>query len=116
MSPIRMSRIESASRIVLAFNEAFNSRDIAGMMKLISDNCVLENYEPAPDGSKYSGREEITKFWQDYFQNTTQVHIDIEEILGFGMRCMMRWKCTLTDSEGKKQYLRGVSIFKVYND
>jgi hypothetical protein len=37
MSPIRMSRLESAMRLVLAFNEAFNRHDVAGMLQLMSD-------------------------------------------------------------------------------
>lgn len=32
MSPTRMSRLESAMRLVLAFHEAFNRHDVAGMM------------------------------------------------------------------------------------
>ena len=116
MSPIRISRIESASRIVLAFNESFNRHDIDGMMKLVSDKCVMEHYEPAPDGALYSGKKAITAFWKEFFRKSPEAHTDIEEILGFSMRCMMRWKCTWTNSEGKKHQLRGVSIFKVYND
>ena len=56
MSPTRMSRIESATRIVLEFNEAFNRHDVAGMMRLMSDDCVFENTDPAPDGTVYSGK------------------------------------------------------------
>jgi hypothetical protein len=40
MSPIRMARLESGVRVVLAFNEAFNRHDVAGMMRLMSDDCV----------------------------------------------------------------------------
>ncbi len=34
MSPTRMAKIESAIRIVLQFNEAFNRHDVAAMMQL----------------------------------------------------------------------------------
>ncbi len=111
MSPIRMSRIESASRVVLAFNDAFNHHDVEGIMKLIGDDCVIENYEPAPDGVIYSGKKKITEFWKDFFHKYPQAHNDIEEILGFGMRCISRWKFTWTDNSGEKHHLRGaVSI------
>ena len=36
MSPIRMSKIENALRIVLEFNEAFNRHDVTGMMQLMT--------------------------------------------------------------------------------
>ena len=62
MSPARMSRLESAIRVVLEFNEAFNRHDVAGMMQLMSDDCIFENTNPAPDGAVYSGKEAVTRF------------------------------------------------------
>ena len=108
MSPIRMAKIETAIRLVLQFNEAFNRHDVAGMMKLMSEDCVFENTAPAPDGTLYSGKEAVTRFWQDFFRESPQAHIDIEEIFGMGNRCIMRWKYSW--GEG---HVRGVDIFKV---
>lgn len=62
MSPVRLSRIEAAVRIVLDFNKAFNRHDVAGMMQLMSDDCVFENTHPAPDGAVYSGKASVTQF------------------------------------------------------
>lgn len=114
MSPIRMSKIESAMRIVLEFNDAFNRHDVAGMMQLMSDDCVFENTDPAPDGTRYSGREAVTQFWQDFFRESPQAHIDIEEIFGqANNRCIMRWKYNWVDAAGQKGHVRGVDIFQV---
>lgn len=113
MSPARMAKIESAMRVVLAFNEAFNRQDVAGMMQLMSDDCVFENTDPAPDGTIYSGKEAVTQFWQDFFRESPQAHIDIEEIFGLGQRCIMRWKYSWVDGAGQKGHVRGVDIFKV---
>lgn len=115
MSPARMARIESALRVVLAFNEAFNCHDVAGMMQLMSDDCVFENTEPAPDGAVYSGKESVTQFWQNFFHLSPQAHIEIEEIFGLGARCIMRWKYNWVDSAGEKGHVRGVDIFHVRN-
>ena len=115
MSPIRMSRLESAIRIVLEFNEAFNRHDVAGMMQLMSDDCVFENTDPAPDGTVYSGKEVVTKFWQNFFQESPHAHIEIEEIFSFGIRCVMRWKYQWVDAGGEKGYVRGVDLFQVKN-
>ena len=115
MSPIRMSRLEAASRAVLALNEAFNRHDVAGMMRLMSDDCVFENTTPAPDGAVYAGKEVVTQFWQDFFRASPQAHIEIEEILGFGDRCIMRWRYDWVDAEGQKGHVRGVDIFHVKN-
>jgi ketosteroid isomerase-like protein len=108
MSPIRMAKIESAIRLVLQFNEAFNHHDVPGMMKLMSEDCVFENTDPAPEGTIYSGKEAVTQFWQDFFRESPQAHIDIEEVFGMGNRCIMRWKYSWGQG-----HVRGVDIFKV---
>jgi predicted SnoaL-like aldol condensation-catalyzing enzyme len=108
-----MSKIESALRLVLEFNEAFNRHDVAGMMKLMSDDCIFENTHPAPDGTVYSGKEAVTKFWQDFFRESPHAHIEIEDAFGLGLRCIMRWKYSWVDSTGKKGHIRGVDIFQI---
>ncbi len=113
MSPVRMPKLEAAMRIVLAFNDAFNHHDVPEMMKLMSDNCVFENTDPAPDGTRYSGKEAVTQFWRNFFRESPQAQIDIEEIFSLGLRCIMRWKYSWEDGEGKKGHVRGVDIFRV---
>lgn len=113
MSPTRMSKIELATRIVLAFNEAFNRHDVAGMMELMSEDCIFEHNGPPPDGTAYSGKEAITQFWRDFFHESRQAHIEIEEIFGLGMRCVMRWRYNREDESGEKGHVRGVDIFKL---
>jgi len=113
MSPVRLSRIEAALRVVLDFNAAFNRHDVAGMMQLMSDDCVFENTYPAPDGAIYSGKASVTQFWQDFFRQSPQAHIDIEEIFGLGQRRVMRWRYIWVDATGKEGYVRGVDIFQV---
>ena len=113
MSPIRMSRVESTIRIALAFHEAFNRHDVAGMMRLMSDDCVFENTYPAPDGAVYTGKQAVTQFWQDFFRESPQAHIEIEEIFGAGLRCIMRWRYDWVDAAGNQGHVRGVDIFRV---
>ena len=108
-----MSKLESAIRIVLEFNEAFDRHDVVGMMQLMSDDCIFENTAPAPDGVVYSGKEVVTQFWQDFFDGSPHAHIEIEEIFGFGERCIMRWRYTWVDIDGEKGHVRGVDIFRV---
>ena len=115
MSPARMSRVESATRVVLDFNEAFNHHDVEGMMQLMSEDCIFENTKPAPDGAVYSGKEAVTQFWQDFFRESPNAQIKIEEILGSGIRCVMRWRYDWVDPAGKKDHIRGVDIFQVKN-
>jgi predicted SnoaL-like aldol condensation-catalyzing enzyme len=110
MSPVRMSKLEAGIRLVIEFNDAFNRHDVVGMMKLMSDDCVFENTDPAPDGTIYKGKVAVTQFWEDFFRAAPNAHIDIEEIFGLGMRCIMRWKYSWGSG-----HVRGVDIFKVEN-
>ena len=113
MSPTRMSKVESGARLVLAFNEAFNRHDVGEMMGLMNEDCVYEHNGPSPDGAAYSGKEAITQFWQDFFRESPQAHVDIEEIFGLGLRCVMRWRYEWVDAAGKNCHVRGVDIFKL---
>lgn len=114
MSPIRMKKIETALRVVLEFNDAFNRHDVAGMMALMTDDCIFENTDPAPDGTTYSGKQAVTQFWQDFFRQSPHAHIEIEEAFGLGnSRCVMRWRYTWVDAAGASGHVRGVDIFKV---
>jgi ketosteroid isomerase-like protein len=112
---MKMSRIESAIRVVLAFNEAFNRHDVASMMELMSDDCVFENTEPTPDGTRYSGKEAVTEFWQAFFRASPQAHFETEEIFGLGNRCVVRWRYDWAAETGKKGHVRGIDVFQVKN-
>jgi predicted SnoaL-like aldol condensation-catalyzing enzyme len=113
MSPTRLEKLESSMRVVLEFNEAFNRHDVAGMMRLMSDDCLFENTDPAPDGTAYSGREAVAQFWQEFFRESPHASIKIEEIFGLGFRCVMRWKYIWMDAAGTEGHVRGVDIFRV---
>lgn len=115
MSPIRLERFEAGLRLIIAFNEAFNRHDVAGMMQMMSEDCVFENTDPAPDGAVYKGKVAVTQFWQDFFDQSPQAHINIEELFGYGNRCVMRWKYDWLDLERNKGHVRGVDIFRVQN-
>jgi ketosteroid isomerase-like protein len=108
-----MSKIEGATRLVLEFNEAFNRHDVSGMMRLMSEDCVFENTAPAPDGTVYLGKEAVTQFWQEFFRESPHAQIEIEEVFGFGNRCVMHWKYTWVDAAEKKGHVRGVDIFEI---
>lgn len=100
-------------RVVIEFNKALNRHDLPGMLQLISDDCVFESAEPAPEGATYSGKEFITQYWNDFFREQPKAQFEIEEIFGGGERCTLRWKYNWVDAAGKKGHQRGVDIFKV---
>lgn len=113
MSPIQMSKVESAMRVVLAFNDALNRHDVAGMMALMTEDCVFENTSPAPDGTVYAGKAAVTAFWEEFFRAAPHAHIETEEIFGAGDRCVARWKYSWGNGSGDAGYVRGVDVFRV---
>lgn len=113
MSPFTMSKIESGIRLVLEFNEAFNRHDVSGMVALMSDDCIFEDSSPAPDGSVYSGKEALTRYYQEFFRESPEAHVKIEDIYGFRDHCIVRWRYSWVDRAGEISHLRGVDIFRV---
>ena len=69
MGPARMSQVETSIRVVIDFNEAFNQHDIKAMMQLMSDDCLFENTNPAPDGTMIKGKDAVTQFWEAFSVN-----------------------------------------------
>ncbi len=110
-----MSKDEISIDLIHKFNDAFNRHDVAGMMGLMSDDCIFENTSPAPDGTVYAGWEAVRQFWHDFFHQTPQAHIEIEEIWGLSGRCLMRWRYDWVDAAGHPGHVRGVDIFRIKN-
>jgi len=110
-----MKRIESGMRIVIEFVKDFNNHNIEGMTQFITDNCILETIESGPNGTKYVGKREITKYWEDFFRNSRNTKLEIEEIFGSAIRCVLLWSLIWDDLEGNRRYLRGVDIYRVKN-
>jgi predicted SnoaL-like aldol condensation-catalyzing enzyme len=110
-----MSKFESAMRLALNYHQAFNRHDVTSMLELISDDCNFESSYPAPDGTVYSGKESITRFWEQFFRESPEAQIKIEELFGLGERCVMHWKYSWVDTQGVKGHIRGVDIFRAIN-
>ncbi|MEI2692949.1 MAG: nuclear transport factor 2 family protein [Anaerolineae bacterium] len=110
---MKMAKIEAAMRVALAFNDALNRHDVPAMMALMSEDCVFENTSPAPDGTRYVGKEAVAQFWQEFFRAAPQARIQVEEIFGLGWRCVIRWRYDWVDAAGQPGHVRGVNIFTV---
>ena len=113
MSPFRMSRLETAIRVVIEFNQCYNRHDLPAMLELVSPNCVYETSSPAPDGMLIKGREALASYWQDFFRASPQAHLQIEEVFGMGLRAIMRWKYTWLAEDGSQAHVRGLDLFRV---
>ncbi|MBN1667508.1 MAG: nuclear transport factor 2 family protein [Anaerolineales bacterium] len=113
MSPTRMSRVESALRLALAFHQARNRHDIPAMLALFSADAVFESFEPAPDGQVLTGRDALTQFWRDFFQASPRAKFESEDAFGLGEHAILRWCYQWAARDGSRQQLRGIEIFRV---
>lgn len=101
-------------RVVTAFLDAFNRRDVDGIMSLMSDDCVYESPSPAPDGTRLVGQEAVRKAWETLFTTRSSVAFDGEETVVMGDRAIARWILRWT-ADGQPQHVRGVDILRVQN-
>jgi len=113
MSPMRMEKFEAAVRVVLEFIEAFNRHEIPAMLALVTASCTFESTSPAPDGSVFTGKAALTQYWRDFFFRFPQARLTVEEVFGFGFRCMLRWKMDFVSENGLPVHLRGVDLYQV---
>jgi ketosteroid isomerase-like protein len=96
------------------FNSAFNRHDIDAVMNAMTEDCVFENTNPPPDGSRFEGAIAVRAFWEKFFAANPDAFFEAEEIFATGDRCVVRWIYRKT-KEGQPWHLRGVDIFKVRN-
>ena len=113
MSPVRVSKYEIAMRLALDFHRAINDHDLEAMLAVLSDNCRLESPTPAPDGAVYNDKASIGQYYQEFFQAFSQSHFEIEEIFGYGERCIKRWVLSWVDASGDEAHLRGLDLYRV---
>jgi len=81
---------QSTLGVVTRFNEAFNRHDVDGVMAAMTDDCVFENTNPAPDGKRYHGHAEVRAFWEAFFQSSPDAVFEAEEMFAAGDRCVVR--------------------------
>jgi ketosteroid isomerase-like protein len=113
MTPLHMDRAETGIRTVIAFTQAFNQHDLAGMLSLVSENCVFDAPDPAPGGAVYKGKDAVRQYWRVFFDRHPNAHLKIESTEGFGLRCIALWRCDWVDPSGAAAYQRGVGLYRV---
>jgi ketosteroid isomerase-like protein len=98
------------TEIMRRFNDAFLRHEPELLDDLIADDCVMESIQPAPNGTRYEGREACLAFWRELANDTTS-HFDLEDIAVTGDRAVIRWRYYY--GEGKKNSVRGVNLMRV---
>lgn len=113
MSPVRMEKIETAVRVVLQLSEAFNRHDTPAMQQFLNGDPLLEPLFSPPDGETIQGKATIARYWQAFFDRSPLAHLEVEDVFGYGFRCVLLWRYTWVDAADAPNSLRGVTVFKL---
>ena len=101
-----------AVAVVDAFNRAFGAGDVDGVMALMTDDCIFDNTNPAPDGELHRGQADVRQFWQAFFDGTESPVFETEEVFACGDRVAARWRFSW-GSGANAGHVRGVDLFRV---
>jgi ketosteroid isomerase-like protein len=96
--------------VMRRFNAVFQLHDPAALPELVGDDCVLENTQPAPNGSRHVGRDECVALWKS-IATTKGTWFDVEDVVVAGERAIIFWR--LHWGEGDECSVRGVNLMRV---
>jgi ketosteroid isomerase-like protein len=105
----RTTRAQATIAAVTRFNEAFNRHDVDAVMALMTDDCLLDDTYPPPDGTRHEGQVAVRAFWEEMFRATPDAHFEAEELFAVGDRCTVRWRYTYNRIE----HIRGADVIRV---
>jgi hypothetical protein len=108
--------MESGIRLVIALFEQLGTKSSNGIAEILSDDCILENIHSGTECNAYKGKEKIKQYYEDLRKGKANIVFETEEIVGFGHRCVIRWRCVWTDEEGIEKAMRGMDLMKEKND
>lgn len=109
MSGVEETETARTIATVNAFNEAFNRRDLDAIMALMTEDCVLDDTFPPPDGTRFEGQAAVRAFWEDMFRSTPDAHFEAEDVFAARDRCTVCWRYTFNGTE----HIRGVDVIRV---
>jgi ketosteroid isomerase-like protein len=98
------------SEVIRRFNDAFQRHDARALEPLVAEDCVLENTQPAPNGSRHAGRKACLAVWQR-IATTPGTHFVLEDTIVMGDRAIILWRFCWGAAE--ENSVRGVNLMRV---
>lgn len=98
------------AEILARFNQVFLSHDPSALQDLVADDCVIENTQPAPDGSRHEGKAACLQLWTGIATNS-DIWFETERIIARGDRGEIRWR--LRWGPMHNDSVRGVNLMRV---
>lgn len=97
--------------ILQRFNDVFLSHDPAALPDLVADDCVIENTQPAPDGSRHEGKKACIELWTQIATNPG-IRFEPEGIIARGNRGEIRWRPIWGPDHASS--VRGVNLMRTF--
>jgi uncharacterized protein (TIGR03086 family) len=95
------------------FARAFGAGDVDAIMALMTEDCVFESTDPAPDGVRIEGAAAVRQVWDDLFTRTPGAAFTTEELYAGDGRAVLRWRFSWTGADGRPGHVRGVDTLKL---
>jgi hypothetical protein len=102
---------QKTEAILQRFNQVFLSHSPAALAELVGDDCVIENTQPAPDGSRHEGKDACIAVWT-HIATLDRAHFEPESIIARGDRGEIRWR--LVWGPDHTSSVRGVNLMRVH--
>lgn len=100
----------ATEKVIRQFNDAFLRHDATALVALVAEGCVVENSQPAPDGSRHVGREACLSLWQG-IATTPGTSFEVEDVFIAGEQAIVRWRYRW--GGGEADSVRGVNLTRV---
>ena len=103
------TRIKSIIRNIL---EAFNKKDLVGMLSFFADDATYIRSE-----GTFRGKEEIKRYYTWTFSNYSEITLTDKVIIVEGDKAVLEWAIegTSVRGGGKKLQLQGLDLFEFKN-
>lgn len=101
---------QETEAVLARFNQAFIDHNPALLADLVSEDCVMETVQPAPDGDRTEGRDACLAFWAALANDRT-TQFEPERIDAGDGHGTILWRYRFGPGEG--DYVRGVNVMRV---
>ena len=100
----------TTDEVMRRFNDVFQLHDPSALHELVAEDCVIENTQPAPNGSRHVGRDACIALWTG-IATAPGTHFDLETVIVTGYRAIILWRFCW--GEGEANSVRGVNLMRV---
>jgi len=100
----------TTDEVMRRFNDVFQLHDPSALNELVAEDCVIENTQPAPNGSRHVGRDACIALWTG-IATAPGTHFDLENVIVTGDRAIILWRFCW--GEGDANSVRGVNLMQV---